>query len=534
MRDKTSCTHYYIQGFLFALLQVYFSGCNAIADLSLGGGIGSPCTVDSECHHSRCVFDSSTASKSPAVRSPAGVCSLSCQSNSDCISDSTCAAGYCRPISSVAAIFVGNANDSDGWTLAHDQGLRAAASSLGYVHLNVKYGVLASGVQSIVSNLPATTGVVLGNGIQYEAALRSAASQNPGTQYLLIDNLLYGSGSANFTPYGMYLDEGYYLAGRLAAQRAKKRIGYISSFIAPQSVRLLNAFTLGARSVNPQILVEVRHIGFFADPNTTPTQNYIPLAGPSISYFREQLLTRQLIDSGCDVIAQYSNTQRMVQLVDSLEAAGTITPGSVSTITFGSRESCGGALVPSCMGVVYTDWLQMYRGIIDQVARRSFDPLLPVRGSIDDSQQSPVGYAPNGGGRSVDVSAVLQENQNLARMTDPSPRQRVFLGPYNLNGQRDSNFDGIPDPPALQRIEEGESLTDQENARACFYVEGVVERLNPDNPNSADRPALVPGGLVPGAVGAGSSEPLLQGTTNKLTLPPGQPTECRKNASPAP
>ena len=534
MRDKTSRTHYYILGLLFTLLQVYIGGCTAITDTSLGGGIGSPCTVDSECHHSRCVFDSSTASKSPAARSPAGICSLFCQSNTDCVSDSVCASGYYRPISPVAGIFVGNANDSDGWTLAHDQGLRAAASSLGYVNLNIKYGVLAGGVQSIVDSLPAATRVVLGNGIQYEAALRGAANKNPDTQYLLIDNLLYGSGSANFTPYGMYLDEGYYLAGRLAAQRAKKRIGYISSFIAPQSVRLLNAFTLGARSVNPQILVEVRHIGFFADPNTTPTQTYIPLAGPPISYFREQLLTRLLIDSGCDVIAQYSNTQRMVQLVDSLEAAGTITPGSVSTLTFGVRESCGGALVPSCMGVVYTDWLQMYRGIIDQVARRSFDPLLPVRASLDDSDKSPVGYAPNAGGRNVDVSAVLQENQNLARMNNPSPRQRVFLGPYNINGQRDSNFDGIPDPPALQRIGEGESLGDQENARACFYVEGVVERLVPDNPNSADRPALVPGGLVPGAVVAGSSEPLLQGTYNKLTLPPGQQTECRKNAAPAP
>lgn len=116
------------------------------------------------------------------------------------------------------------------------------------------------------------------------------------------------------------------------------------------------------------------------------------MAGPPTSYFCEQLLTRLLIDSGCDVIAQYSNTQRMVQLVDSLEAAGTITPGSVSTLTFGVRESCGGALVPSCMGVVYTDWLQMYRGIIDQVARRSFDPLLPVRASLDDSDKSPVGW----------------------------------------------------------------------------------------------------------------------------------------------
>lgn len=531
---------------LLALLYLAGLGCSALTNTGIGAGIGEHCETDSDCQNARCQFDTSTIGSSLAANHlatrtlptyRAGICTVACLSNADCIGSSRCAAGYCRPVSSVAAIFVGNANEFDGWTLAHDSGLRAAASALGYVDLNIRYAILPGAAAPILNALPPTTQIVLANGIDYDNEMRTAAQKNPATQYLMADNLIYSAGTANFTPYAIYLDEGYYIAGRIAAQRANARIGFISSFIFPQSARLLNAFTLGARSVKPNIVVEVRHLGFFSDLNTAPTQTYVPAAGPSISYFREQLLTRLLIDSGCEVIAHFSDTQRMIQLVDTLEAAGTIPMSSVYTMTFGVRDSCRtgtGRLVPTCIGSVYSDWTELYRTAIDQIARHAFDPLIPLRSDIDDGDASAVGFYPNPGGRGVDTSAVLLENQNLARATNPGPRERVFLGPYDLNGQRDSNFDGIPDPPELQRIGPGETLRDAENARACFYVAGVVEKSNPDDPKSSDRPALVPGGLIPGTSTPNTSAPLLPGNYNQLTLPPGLSAECRKNAAPAP
>lgn len=542
MADVKSLQHRARDG-LFALL-LFVCGCTAIAGTELRGGIGAACQGDGDCQNAICQFNSQTSSlraASTAIRTlpvrVGGVCTVACVSNADCLPGARCADGYCRTVSQVAAIFVGNANEFDGWTLAHDSGLRAAAGQLGYVDLNIRYGVLPGSATPILSSLPSTTSIVLANGIDYESELRAAAQKNPDTQYLMADNLIYATGGANFTPYGIYLDEGYYLAGRIAAQRASSRIGFISSFIFPQSVRLLNAFTLGARSIKPNIVVEVRHLGFFSDLNTAPTQTYVPSSGPQVSYFREQLLTRLLIDSGCQVIAHYSDTQRTVQLVDALESAGSIATGSVATMTFGVRDSCksgAGRLIPSCIGSVYSDWTELYRTAIDQLARHVFDPLTPLRNDIDDDDASAVGFFPNAGGRSVDVTAVLLENQNLARAMNPGPRERVFLGPYDLNGQRDSDFDGIPDPPDRQRIAAGETLSDVENARACFYVAGIVEKSNPDDPSSADRPALVPGGLVPGASSPNTSVPLLPGAYNQLTVPPGLPTECRKNAAPVP
>ena len=42
-------------------------------------------------------------------------------------------------------------------------------------------------------------------------------------------------------------------------------------------------------------------------------------------------------------------------------------------------------------------------------------------------------------------------------------------------------------------------LQDEEIARMCFFVEGVVEKATLNDPKSADQPAMVPGGLIPEA-----------------------------------
>lgn len=512
-----------------ALLGLALTGCTALTNTEFKGGLGTSCTMDSDCQNARCLFADTLPSGS------GGVCATACQGNPDCSAPSRCAAGFCRPVTKVGAIFVGSANDLDGWTLAHDTGLRAAAAQLGYVDLSIKYGVLPGAAAPLLSALAPVSDIVLTNGIDYETELRASASANPKLQYLMIDNLIYSQGGTNVTPYGTYQDEGYYLAGKIAAQRATKRIGFIAGFIFPESVRLLNAYTLGARSVNPNIVVEVRYIGFFSDLNTTPMQKYNLQGGGTVSYFREQLLTRLLIDSGCEVIAHYSDTQRTTRLVQQFDMDGTVPRSSVFTIAFGSANSCkdgAGILIDTCLGSVFNNWQRPYRTMIDQIARQGFNPLVPARFEIDDTPETAVGYAPNSAGRQVDVIAGAALNTQLARM--PAPRQFVFQGPYNLNGQRDSDFDGIPDPAARQVVAAGETLSDAENARSCFFVEGVVEKSNPDDVKSADRPALVPGGLHPGATTPSNLEPLLPGAYNLLTIPAGIPTDCNKNAAPPP
>jgi hypothetical protein len=41
-------------------------------------------------------------------------------------------------------------------------------------------------------------------------------------------------------------------------------------------------------------------------------------------------------------------------------------------------------------------------------------------------------------------------------------------------------------------VEPGEVLSDDELRGMCWFAEGIVERADPDDPTSADLPALVP------------------------------------------
>ena len=75
----------------------------------------------------------------------------------------------------------------------------------------------------------------------------------------------------------------------------------------------------------------------------------------------------------------------------------------------------------------------------------------------------------------------------------------------------------------------GETLSDSELATMCWYVKGVVEKTKLSDPMSADKDALVPGGLIPGSITPNSSQPKPPDSEDKLVIPSGLNWECRKN-----
>lgn len=59
-----------------------------------------------------------------------------------------------------------------------------------------------------------------------------------------------------------YIEECQYLNGVIAGHMSKsKKIGFIAAKPIPQVLRNINAFTLGARSVNPDITCSVVLLG---------------------------------------------------------------------------------------------------------------------------------------------------------------------------------------------------------------------------------------------------------------------------------
>lgn len=496
------------------------AGCSLVVHSEVAGGLGSPCQSDSDCQASRCSAPQSGS------RVTGGICAIPCGSDSDCPKGTMCAKALCQTPLTVGVALTGNVTELEGWTYAHVQGLDKAASDLGYVKLDKRFGLIPGNVLNDILGIAQTNQLVLGNTVDYIPDFQKAAMASPQNYFVCVDDGFGTSGTANFNTYWVHLSEAWYIAGKVSASMAQNRLGIISAFVNPETVLSVNAFTLGARSVKPNLVVEVRHIGFWYDINSQPTFSYTHKGGTTKSYYREEYLAALLVDSGCEVIAHLGNTQRSVRLIETLRTAGLANQNQYSLANDNQTGYLDGVGQPirSCLGSVYENWHPLYRDLFESIHRGVYDFRTPLYYDITDTDASPTGFAVNPGGPGDSVAA-RKLAQDLARSTNPPPRQRVLLGPYNVNGQRDRDQDGIPD--ANQSVPSDELISVAEISKMCWYVEGVVEKSVLNDPLSPDRPALVPGGLLPGATTPGAR--VAYPSADALVLPTGLSGECLKN-----
>jgi basic membrane protein A and related proteins len=117
--------------------------------------------------------------------------------------------------------------------------------------------------------------------------------------------------------------EGAYLLGLIGGKMTKTQtLGYVAPFPIPEVIRNLNAFTMGARAVNPKVSTKVVWINSWYDPG------------------REREAAQALIDQGADVMYQNTDSTAIVQLAQS---KGLYAFGQDSDMTrFGPRAHLSG------------------------------------------------------------------------------------------------------------------------------------------------------------------------------------------------
>ena len=112
----------------------------------------------------------------------------------------------------------------------------------------------------------------------------------------------------NIGTYFGFLDECQYLSGIVAAHATKsKKLGFVGGKAIPQVRRNINAFTLGARSIDPEITCTVIFTGDW-----------------SLSV-KEAEATLNLIDQGVDVLTCHVNSPKVV--IEQAERRGIYTCG---------------------------------------------------------------------------------------------------------------------------------------------------------------------------------------------------------------
>jgi simple sugar transport system substrate-binding protein len=102
--------------------------------------------------------------------------------------------------------------------------------------------------------------------------------------------------SDNVSTYSARFYEGRYVCGKIAGKLSKSgTVGYIASFPIPEVVSGINAFMLGAQSVNPNIKVKVVWVNTWFDPG------------------KEAEAAKALLAQGADILTQHTDSAAPLQ-----------------------------------------------------------------------------------------------------------------------------------------------------------------------------------------------------------------------------
>jgi simple sugar transport system substrate-binding protein len=195
----------------------------------------------------------------------------------------------------VGFVYVGPVGDA-GWTYAHDQGRLAMEKALGgkvkstYVE-NVPEGADA---ERVIRKLAADGNkLIFTTSFGYMNPTEKVAKAYPKVVFEHATGFKMGKNLGNYEA-RMY--EGAYLLGVIAGKMTKTNtIGLVASFPIPEVIRNINAYTLGAQSVNPAIKTKVIWVNSWYDPG------------------KERQAAETLIAQGADVLSQNTDSPATLQ-----------------------------------------------------------------------------------------------------------------------------------------------------------------------------------------------------------------------------
>lgn len=183
-----------------------------------------------------------------------------------------------------------NSPANEGYSLALDRGRQAVAKLPGVETTfleNVKEGPDAERVfQNMARN---GYDIIIGTTFGYMDPLLKVSKQFPKSQYFHFSSG-YKTGE-RMTNIFARTYQPRYLTGMVAGGMTKSNIiGYVASYPVPEVLRNINAFTIGARSINPKAEVRVVWTKSWYDPAT------------------EKEAAKSLMDVGADVMAQHQDS----------------------------------------------------------------------------------------------------------------------------------------------------------------------------------------------------------------------------------
>ena len=197
-----------------------------------------------------------------------------------------------------AWVYLGPVGDA-GWTFAHDQGRKAVEAEFGdkVKTTFVEKVPESADAERVIRDLAAQGNkIIFTTSFGYMEPTLKVAAEFPDVKF---EHATGYKLAPNMGVYDTRFYQDAYLSGIIAGAMTKTNtLGFVGSFPIPEVLRNINAFTLGAQTVNPKIKTKVVWISTWFDPP------------------KEAEAAQSLINAGADVLIQNTDSSAVLQTAE--------------------------------------------------------------------------------------------------------------------------------------------------------------------------------------------------------------------------
>ncbi len=349
-------------------------------------------------------------------------------------------AGISKEDLKVGFVHIGDPSDM-GYTYNHDQGTQKMQENLGLSDDQIinKFNTPedAQCDTALRELVDAGCQIIFGTSFGFEDYMLEVAREYPDVQFCHATGYqAASSGLSNMHDYFTPIYQARYLSGIAAGLKTETdKLGYVAAFPYAEVISGLTSFYLGAKSVNPDVTMEIQYTNAWNDPK------------------KESEVAQALIDSGCDVLSQHSDS---TAAATTAEKNGAWHVGyNADTIAAAPKAS----LISACI-----DWSIYLTEAVQAVIDGEEIPVDWCQGLSENGETDTIYLSP----LNEDIAAEgTQEAIDQAEEKIRSGEVQVFQGPLKGVSPEGEEFE----------VKEGEHFPEQEEASAptwSYIVDGCT------------------------------------------------------------
>lgn len=325
-----------------------------------------------------------------------------------------------KKVPKVAFVYIGSPADG-GWTKTHDEGREAVDKKFGIKSTTVENVPEGPDAERVIEELAQDHDIVFTTSYGYMDYTINVAKKYPNVTFL------HATGFKTADNVGTYQVKGwesYYLSGTAAGLMSKNgKIGFVGAFPIPEVIYSLNAFTLAAKAVNPDVEVSVVWSNTWYDPTA------------------EKQAAQSLLDKGIDVLATYQDSPTGIQAAAERKVWG-----------MGNDADMSSYVPETYITNPIINWADYYI----QTIQSWIDGTWKSESYLGGLKEGMADIAPFG----KNVPEDVQEKVEEVRGKIESGELQIFAGP-------------LKDNTGKVQVEDGKALTDSEILQMNWLVEGV-------------------------------------------------------------